>query len=495
MMSVRARGLARAPRLASLCRIRGLATEAQRKPRVLVLGSGWGGNKVARELDKSKFDVRLASPANHFLFTPMLPGTAVGTLEFRAIQEPVRTISGLSEYYQAKARSLDTSNRTVQLEDIFKGASFDVAYDYLILAVGNKTHTFNTPGVAEREGKEVFFLKHLHHARQIRNRILECFERASNPTLSADERARLLSFVVVGGGATSCEFTTELADFLKQDVARWFPELRPTITLVEAGDRILGPFDEALATFYASGLRKRGVDVRTSTAVRSVECVDDANGGECVLGDGTVLPMGAMVWSAGLQQVKFVTQGCEALPRDERSGRLRTDEFLRVAGTGGRGFAIGDCADIDGVPLPPTAMVAEQQGAYLAKCFNEYYSDYISVASDVLGDVAGDMELPKPGPVRPAAAPFAALWFVDYAFAKVPHFRYVERGAMASMGMGGGILDLGKAQQGAPGITGVAAAAVWKGAYWTKQLSWANMMLIPMYWFKTLMFGRDISRF
>ena len=112
-----------------------------------------------------------------------------------------------------------------------------------------------------------------------------------------------------------------------------------------------------------------------------------------------------------------------------------------------------------------------------------------------LGDVAGDMELPKPGPVRPAAAPFAALWFVDYAFAKVPQFRYVERGAMASMGMGGGILDLGKAQQGAPGITGVAAAAVWKGAYWTKQLSWANMMLIPMYWFKTLMFGRDISRF
>ena len=121
---------------------------------------------------------------------------------------------------------------------------------------------------------------------------------------------------------------------------------------------------------------------------------------------------------------------------------------------------IGDCADIDGVPLPPTAMVAEQQGAYLAKCFNEYYADYISVASDVLGDVAGDMELPQPGPVRPAAAPFAALWFVDYAFAKVPHFRYVERGAMASMGMGGGILDLGKAQQGAPGITGVAAAAV-----------------------------------
>ena len=175
----------------ALRRTLGFASQAMaRKPRVVVLGSGWGGNKVARALDKSRFDVRLASPANHFLFTPMLPGTAVGTLEFRAIQEPVRTISGLSEYYQAKARSLDKSKRTVVCEDVFKGSTFEVAYDFLIVACGNKTHTFNTPGVAEREGKEVFFLKHLHHARQIRNRILECFERASNPTLSADDRAR-----------------------------------------------------------------------------------------------------------------------------------------------------------------------------------------------------------------------------------------------------------------------------------------------------------------
>ena len=76
-------------------------------------------------------------------------------------------------------------------------------YDYLVIATGCKSNTFGTPGVEAREGKEVFFLKHLHHARQIRNRILECFERATNPTLSDAERARLLSFVVVGGGATS----------------------------------------------------------------------------------------------------------------------------------------------------------------------------------------------------------------------------------------------------------------------------------------------------
>ena len=205
-------------------------SSAPRRPRVLILGTGWGGNKMARSLDKSLFDVRVISPANHFLFTPFLPSTAVGTLEFRCIQEPIRTVSGLGEYYQAKARAIDFEKKTVECEDVFKGSSFSVAYDYLVIAAGCKSNTFGIPGVAEREGKQVFFLKHLHHARQIRNRVLECFERACNPTVDDDERRRLLSFVVVGGGPTSCEFTTELSDFLTNDVQRWSesePRARP----------------------------------------------------------------------------------------------------------------------------------------------------------------------------------------------------------------------------------------------------------------------------
>ena len=92
---------------------------------------------------------------------------------------------------------------TVRCEDVFKKMSFELPFDYLVIATGCKTNTFNTPGV--NEGMHgVFFLKHLHHARQIRNRILECFERAALPGISEEERDRLLSFVVVGGGPTSC---------------------------------------------------------------------------------------------------------------------------------------------------------------------------------------------------------------------------------------------------------------------------------------------------
>ena len=89
------------------CWSRALSSTA-RRPRVLILGTGWGGNKLARKLDKKLFDVRVVSPANHFLFTSFLPSTAVGTLEFRAIQEPIRTTIGLGEYYQAKARAAVT---------------------------------------------------------------------------------------------------------------------------------------------------------------------------------------------------------------------------------------------------------------------------------------------------------------------------------------------------------------------------------------------------
>ena len=110
-----------------------------------LLGSGWAGFTLARRLEKSLFDVRVVSPANHFLFTPLLPSTAVGTLEFRAIQEPVRTIEGLGNYYQAKAKELDLEKRVVTCEDLYKGVKFDVSYDYLCVAGGMKSNTFNTP--------------------------------------------------------------------------------------------------------------------------------------------------------------------------------------------------------------------------------------------------------------------------------------------------------------------------------------------------------------
>ena len=510
-----------------------------RKPRIVILGSGWGGNTLARRLDKSIYDVRLVSPANHFLFTPLLPSTAVGTLEFRAIQEPVRTIRGLGEYYQAKARSIDTTSQTVTCEDLFKNHQFDLSYDYLVVAAGQKTNTFNTPGIAEREGKEVFFLKHLYHARKIRNRVLECFERASNPNLSPEERSRLLSFIVVGGGPTSCEFTTELYDFLQQDVKKWYHDLIPHIklTLVEAGPGLLGSFDKSLADYYLNKLKEKNIDVRLSTAVTGIEeryypstvttttaKIDDQDGSGsngvdipptedsdinfvnenahhytvASLADGTELPFGTMVWSAGLAPVKFIEHSGLKLER----GKVVVDKYLRVPNQHGRIIAMGDCASVkandseDAKPLPPTASVAEQQAYYVGDCFNLYYKDFDIVTDD---DKKGaDTDVPLPGPIAPALMPWQQVEFLNkFLSTPVPHFEYKNRGAMAAMGFGGGVSDLTKTDLPGPKVatSGLAAFFMWRSAYWTKQLSWQNMVLIPMYWFKQMIFGRDISRF
>ena len=102
--------------------------------------------------------------------------------------------------------------------DIFSGDTFDINYDFLVISAGCKTNTFAVPGVTQEQQSTVFFLKHLYHARRIRDRILECFERAASPVASEEERRDLLHFVVVGGGATSCEFATELSEFLEKDV-------------------------------------------------------------------------------------------------------------------------------------------------------------------------------------------------------------------------------------------------------------------------------------
>jgi NADH dehydrogenase FAD-containing subunit len=130
------------------------------------------------------------------------------SLATSVIQEPVRTILGpKGSFLQAKAEVLDQKNNKLLCRSIH-GDEFEIEYDKLVIAVGVKTNTFGIPSI--QPGNGIFFLKHLAHARGIRNNIIDSFEKAAIPNVSIEERQRLLSFVVVGGGPTSCEFTAEL---------------------------------------------------------------------------------------------------------------------------------------------------------------------------------------------------------------------------------------------------------------------------------------------
>ena len=196
-----------------------------KKLRLCIVGGGWAGFRLATDLDKTKYAVDVISPTNHFLFTPLLPSTAVGTLEFRAIQEPIRTIPNL-EYQQAAVESIDFDAQTLQCRDAFtEGHTFTLPYDILILAPGSETATFGINGVAHKPSSHVYFLKQLKHSRAIRDRLIECFEQASSLGTSAEQRKQLLTFVIVGGGPTNVEFASELHDFLSKDIKRLYPDL------------------------------------------------------------------------------------------------------------------------------------------------------------------------------------------------------------------------------------------------------------------------------
>lgn len=171
---------------------------------------------------------------NHFVFTPLLASTSVGTLEFRCITEPVRGYSNDVEYHQAWCDEVDFNNNkiscTLNLPPITSCTSctpsFDLPFDHLIIAVGSYSNTFGIKGVKEH----AFFLKEVADARKIRTRVLECFERA-DMAKTDDEKNDILHFAVVGGGPTGVEFSSELHDFIREDCSRLFPSLMNHVTI------------------------------------------------------------------------------------------------------------------------------------------------------------------------------------------------------------------------------------------------------------------------
>ena len=390
----------------------------------------------------------------------------------RCIQENIRTqLSSNGSYISGKARAINHERKTVTVESFTKDL-FELEYDKLVIAVGVKTNTFGIESIdsAQQRGDDVFFLKRLQHARAIRTNIIDSFEKASLPNVSVEEKRRLLTFLVVGGGPTSCEFTAELHDFVRNDVKRLYKDLLPfvQITIVEAGPTLLGPFDKALQD-YAHGLfKKRAIDVRLGTAVLGME--DFVGDGyhfpakRALLSNGEKLEFGTMVWSAGLSPRSFIDELDDTFHRHPRTKRLLVDEYLRVNGHEGSIWAMGDaCVNDTGPPIPQLAQVARQQGIYLGK---------------VLNGTLGEEEQP---------------------------FRFFSLGSMAFMGELKGIYDGSSAgavtsnpeaaRKKKPAITGFAALLMWRFAYWGRQVSFANKILIPVYWFKAWLFGRDISRF
>lgn len=259
------------------------------KERIVVLGSGWAGYALAKTISPSQASRILISPRSHFVFTPLIASTAVGTLEFRAAVEPCRKL-GLTEFHQAWASNIDFANKTITIEanqrdgitarsgkDLLKGLEFQVPYDKLVVAVGCYSQTFGVEGVKEH----ACFLRDATDARTVRLKVLQKFEQAALPNASDAERKRLLHFAVVGGGPTGIEFAAELHDLVHEDLAKLYPELMPhvAITIYDIAPKVLPMFDRNLAA-YATNIFKRAV-FRSKQSITSKASVATTTSSSC----------------------------------------------------------------------------------------------------------------------------------------------------------------------------------------------------------------------
>ncbi|EFN57549.1 hypothetical protein CHLNCDRAFT_143182 [Chlorella variabilis] len=332
------------------------------KPVVLVLGSGWGAHSLMKVIDTDTYEVVVVSPRNYFLFTPMLPSTSVGTVEFRSLLEPVRVSNPFVNFFEAVCDRIDLEEKVAHCtgKTPYKDGrlpQFEIPYDVLVVSVGEQPATFGTPGVEEH----CFFMKEIPDSVRLRERIQSQFELATLPGSQEGEMATALHFVVVGGGPTGVEFAGTMSDFLREDLKKKYPELMPyvRVTLLNSQGTILSAFDEKMQKHALDNFKRVGVDVRTG--VRVTEVTNDT----ITLKGGEEIKYGVCVWSAGNAPRPLVQQLAEQIPEQAqyqpggRPSKLAVDPFLRVIGARDV-LAIGDCS----------LVVAGQQGAYAAHMIN-----------------------------------------------------------------------------------------------------------------------------
>ncbi len=396
-----------------------------KRPRVIIVGAGFGGVTAARALAGCGVDILMIDRTNHHTFQPLLYQTATAALAPSDIASPVRVMlrnQPEATVIMGDVTGVDPTRRVVAVR-----GTGEFAYDYLILATGAAYSWFGH----EEWAAHATVLKSLDDADKIRVRLLSAFEWAESCSDPAVIR-RLLNFVIVGGGPTGVELAGSIAELARSTLVRDFRRIRPEtarIFLFEAGPRLLATFPPGLSDYAARALASLGVDVRLGAAVDEIDATGVSAGGERI-------ESANVFWCAGVEARPAASWiGADAA----RNGAVNVLPDCSVPGRP-EIFAIGDVAsldDRDGRPLPGLAAVATQHGKYVAKV----------IASRVAGRLA-------PGP-----------------------FRYRNLGALAVIGRSRAVADLGRIQ-----LSGFPAWLFWSLVHLLLLAGFRNRLVVYVNW-------------
>jgi len=496
--------------------------EAKRKT-VVVLGSGWAAHALMKVADSAKLRLIVVSPANHFVFTPMLASSAVGTVEYRSMTEAVRSANPMiDDYIQGKATVVDVQNKKVTIEfaslldNVREGSpppSMELDYDHLVVSVGCRIDDKGVPGA-----DKALRLKKTDDAVKLRKAIGECLEYASRPDVAgpehAEERRRRVTFLIVGGGPTGVELAGEIMD-LAADITRpykgAYPRLKDDIRVVLAhsGPELVPQFDEGLRKEALKSLQKKGCEVYLNTRVNEVgddfatlnTKQFDAETGEVVGREESNLDVGLTVWCAGTAPVSFVSQLLDQLPEEARNrdGRIKVDKWLRPVMPSrdltGSVLVMGDAAAFPESDkkitsdklLPQTAQVAGQQGAYAARMLARGYD--LTASPPVLQCTEGSDKCDV------YYDPLMIQWLQVRGITTAPQFAFLNLGLLAYLGGGEALSQVQIGEYPLFSYVGSIAFVLWRSVYLVKQVATRNRVLVTFDWIKSAIFGRDMTRF
>lgn len=412
--------------------------------RILILGSGFGGLYTALHLEKklrsySDVELTLVNRENFFLFTPMLHEVAAGDLDLTHIVNPVRKLLSRTHFFNGDIKRIDLKERRVIVAHADDNHDHELAYDYLILALGSVTNFYNLPGLAEN----ALTMKSLSDAIRLRSRLIKNLEEADFEC-ACEDRSRLLTVVVVGGGFAGVETIASVNDFVREAI-EFYPKLSEKelrIVLIEATDVILPELGPQLGAYARKKLARRGVQFLMNTAVKSVSN-DQVN-----LSDGTSLKTNTLVWTAGVSPNPLL----DMLNCSKERGRLVTTEFLEITDYLGV-WALGDCAAVPdpttGKSCPPTAQHAIRQGKV--------------VAENVVAAINGGRRR---------------------------RFEFKTIGALASIGKRTGVARIMGVN-----FSGFFAWWLWRTIYLSKLPRFEKKVRVALDWFLDLLFSKDLVQF
>ena len=428
--------LALAPRRRAARRRAAMAAAGRR---VVILGGGFGGVAAARRFEQRwrrapGLEVTLVSKTNYLLFTPMLSEVAAGSLQPSSIGAPLRATCPRTRFVRAEVMGLDPAERVVHVRSA--AGVEELPYDHLVVALGAVAEV-GVAGVAAH----ALPLKTLGDAVRLREHVLAQLEQA-DLTIDPEERRRLLTFVVAGGGFAGVEGIAGITGLVRS-VLGYYPRIRPEeprFLLIHSRDRILPDLGPELGDYAQSKLDARGVELRLDARVVA------AAQGAVALDSGELLPTRTLVWTTGNRPSPVLGE----LPLAQDGGAVLVNQTLKVPGAD-RVWAVGDCASVPdlkrGGSCPPTAQHALRQGR--------------AAADNVLAAMAGH---------RPKA------------------FRYRTRGLLVALGHQTAAAQLQRVQ-----IRGLPGWLLWRALYLSKLPGAEKRLRVLLDWMVGVLYPRDTT--